>query len=311
MKRSAEILDSKTQDSKTPLADAVRPMRPRELEDSLNYHLYHPLAWQVARRLASTPITPNMVSVFGGLCVVLAAIVYVQPFWLHLFWPWSVLLGLFLHMSWHVFDGADGDLARLTGQSSPMGELIDGICDYVSHIVLYLILGWLLAGMIGGAGWWLMLGAGISHIAQANHVEVQRRSYQWWVYGVPWLRNSHGAADSATRKGFFGGIVSGYLALASGMTPYSAQIDSLVQDAANSPDQKARIKMAVQTDAVPLLAVLKVLGPNPRALVLGLSMLFGTPLWYFLYLIVVLNLVLVWSVIAHNAAAKRIAAKLA
>ena len=292
------------------LGNPARPMRPRELEDGLNYYLYHPLAWQLARRLVPTPITPNMVSVAGGLCVILAAVVYAQFFW-HPMWPVAVLLGLLLHMLWHVLDGADGDLARLTARSSPNGELIDGICDYVSHIVLYLIMGWLLAGKIGGAGYWLMGGAGISHIVQANHVEVQKRSYQWWVYGVPWLRNSHAGADSTTRKGFFGGIVTGYLALASGMTPYSAKIDSLVQDAAHSPEQQARIKVAVQTDAVPLLSVLKVLGPNPRAIILGLSMLFGSPLWYFLYLIVALNLLLVWSVIAHNAAARRIVAKLA
>jgi phosphatidylglycerophosphate synthase len=36
-----------------------------------------------------------------------------------------------LHMGWHVLDGADGDLARMTGRASPQGELFDGICDYV------------------------------------------------------------------------------------------------------------------------------------------------------------------------------------
>ena len=44
-----------------------RPRRPRELQDPLNHYLYHPLAWQLALRLARTPLTPNMVSVIGGL----------------------------------------------------------------------------------------------------------------------------------------------------------------------------------------------------------------------------------------------------
>ena len=52
----------------------VRPMRPRELEDTLNHKLYHPLAWQLARLLARTPLTPNQVSVFGGATVVCAGI---------------------------------------------------------------------------------------------------------------------------------------------------------------------------------------------------------------------------------------------
>ena len=46
-----------------------RPQRPRELQDPLNHYLYHPLAWQLARRLAHTTLTPNMLSVFGALMV--------------------------------------------------------------------------------------------------------------------------------------------------------------------------------------------------------------------------------------------------
>jgi hypothetical protein len=101
----------------------AKPQRPRELQDPLNYYLYHPLAWQLARGLAHTPVTPNMVSVFGGLMVVAAGIVYAN-----LAWPVGAALGMALHMGWHVVDGADGDLARMTGRSSPIGEMVDGVC---------------------------------------------------------------------------------------------------------------------------------------------------------------------------------------
>ena len=43
---------------------------------------------------------------------------------------------------------------------------------------------------------------------------------------------------------------------------------------------------------------------------LGLSMFAGTPLYYIIYQAVVLNLLLVVSVLMHNAAARRIAAKI-
>ncbi|MBS0474767.1 MAG: CDP-alcohol phosphatidyltransferase family protein [Proteobacteria bacterium] len=286
-----------------------RPMRPRELQDPLNFYLYHPLAWQLARLLARTPITPNMVSVSGGTMVVLAAVAYAQPWY-----PWSALLGLALHMSWHVIDGADGDLARLTGRASPIGEMVDGLCDYISHIILYFVLGWLLTragGFWGGwNGWTLMVAAGIGHAVQANHVEVQRRQYQYWVYGTPWVRNSHAAQGSATGKSWAGGIVSGYLALASAMTPEALRIDAAVEAARNDPARLAEIAAAVRAEAPPLLRLCKVLGPNPRAIVLGLSMLAGSPLWYFIYQAFVLNLLLIVSVRAHNAAARRIAARI-
>jgi phosphatidylglycerophosphate synthase len=287
-----------------------RPTRPRELQDALNYHLYHPLAWQLARVLARTALTPNVVSVIGGCFVVAAGIAYSQPGW-----PLSALIGMVLHMTWHVVDGADGDLARMTGRTSPIGEMVDGLCDYISHIILYLTLGWLLAHGMEPAIWpvshpalW-MWAAGISHILQANHVEVQRRQYQWWVYGTSWIRMNHGA-DSATRKSVFGGIVSAYLAVASGMTPHALKIDAAVEAARGDPARMEAIRAAVRAEAPPLLRLCKILGPNPRAIVLGLSMLAGSPLWYFLYQSLALNALLVISVVAHNRAAQRIAARI-
>jgi len=284
-----------------------RPQRPRELQDGLNHYLYHPLAWQLARGLAHTPITPNMVSVFGALMVVAAGVVYAN-----LAWPVGAALGMALHMGWHVVDGADGDLARLTGRTSPVGEMVDGLCDYLSHVVLYLILGWLLAqgpGFFhGAAGWVLLVVAGISHAVQSNHVEVQRRQYQWWVYGTPWLRHSHGKDDSATSKSFFGVFVSAYLNAASGMTPHALKIDAAIDAAQGDPARLAAIAAAVKAEAPPLLFVCKVLGPNPRAIVLGLSMFAGSPLYYLLYQAVLLNVLLVVSVRMHNAAARRISA---
>lgn len=290
-----------------------RPQRPRELQDPLNHYLYHPLAWQLARLLAATPITPNMVSVVGAGFVVAAALVYTG--WLGaLAWPALALVGMALHMTWHIVDGADGDLARLTGRSSPIGEMVDGLCDYLSHAVLYILLALLLAGgtgvFSGWTAWVLVIAAGISHALQANHVEVQRRQYQYWVYGTPWLRNSHGKEGSATSQSWAGALVSAYIGVASGMTPEALKIDAAVQATGGDKARLDAIAAAVRAEAAPLLLLCKILGPNPRAIVLGISMLAGSPLWYMLYQTIALNLLLVHSVRAHNAAARRIEAKI-
>ena len=286
-----------------------RPIRPRELQDPLNHYLYHPLAWQLARGLSATPLTPNMVSVLGAGFVVAAAFAYTQ-----LAWPVSAALGMALHMTWHVVDGADGDLARMTGRSSPIGEMVDGLCDYLSHAVLYIVLAVYLAGSAGVVSGWqawaLVIVAGLSHAVQSNHVEVQRRQYQFWVYGTPWLRNSHAAEGSATSRSWAGSLVSAYIGIASGMTPEALKIDATVDAAKGDPARLEQIAVAIRAEAPPLLRLCKILGPNPRAIVLGASMFAGTPLWYMLYQSVVLNLLLVHSVRAHNAAARRIAANI-
>lgn len=291
-------------------AKPARPQRPRELQDGLNHYLYHPLAWQLARGLAHTPITPNMVSVVGAAMVVGAGISYTT-----LAWPLSAALGMALHMGWHVVDGADGDLARLTGRTSPIGEMVDGLCDYLSHLVLYILLGFFLAGHSAALGPWgaagLILVAAISHAVQANHVEVQRRQYQYWVYGTPWLRNSHGSGDSATSRSWAAALVSTYIGVAAGMTPHALRIDAAVEAAKGDRARLDGIAAAVRAESPALLRMCKFLGPNPRAVVLGLSMLLTqTPLWYLLYQALVLNLLLVVSVRMHNAAARRIATRI-
>jgi phosphatidylglycerophosphate synthase len=298
-------------------ANRERPRRPRELQDSLNHYLYHPLAWRLARALAPTPITPNMVSVTGGLFVVAAGLVYWRgPAW-GLVWPWGALLGLALHMTWHVVDGADGDLARLTGRSSPMGELVDGICDYLSHVVLYVLLVLVLAPSIGWFwAWFWALFAGASHVAQANFVEVQRRFYQYWTYGVPWLNNAtqNDAALFRDKRGvswILRGVVLGYLRLASGMSPHAMTIDAAITraiaaDRAGDGTALAQIRAHVQREQRPLLVMLKALGPNPRAIILGVAMLAGSPLWYFVYQSLALNALLVFAVRREDAAALRV-----
>ena len=286
-----------------------RPKRPRELQDPLNYYLYHPLAWQLARLLARTPLTPNTVSVLGAAMVVSASLAYTQ-----LTWPLSAALGMALHMGWHVVDGADGDLARLTGRSSPIGELVDGLCDYLSHTVLYVLLAfWLQAHGGPFAGWhtWaLVVFAGLSHAVQSNHVEVQRRQYQYWVYGTAWLRTSRAQGDSPADTSLAGALVGVYLSVASGMTPHALRVDAAVAAAKDDPARLAEIAAAVRAESPPLLLLSKFLGANPRAIVLGLSMFAGTPLWYMLYQSLVLNALLVVSVGMHNAAAKRIALRI-
>jgi phosphatidylglycerophosphate synthase len=276
----------------------ILPERPRELHDVLNRRLYHPLARALARKLASTFITPNMVSIIGGGFVVAAAFAYTQPGW-----PLTALVGLLLHMTWHIVDGADGDLARMTGRSSVRGELIDGICDYTSHIILYLMLGAVMAAGIGIISWIILVLAGASHIVQVNHYEVQRRRYQWWVYGTPWMQSNRAEIAAGSNMA---AIITGYLAIAKRFASHEAMIDDAISSAAGDPARLAEIREIIRRAYAAPLSASTLLGANHRTIMLGLSMLVGSPLYHMVYQIIVLNLMLIRSIAVQRRAVTHI-----
>ncbi len=66
----------------------------------------------------------------------------------------------------------------------------------------------------------------------------------------------------------------------------------------------AEIAYAAGRTTLPGVAVL---GANPRTLLLGLSMIAGSPLWFFLIELVLLNLVLAVAILQAAASGRRIA----
>jgi phosphatidylglycerophosphate synthase len=283
-------------------ARVPRPIRPRELQDPLNHYLYHPLAWRLARALAPTRVTPNMVSIAGAIAVIAAGLAYAGPLW-GWAWPASAIFGLALHMAWHVLDGADGDLARITGRTSPRGEMVDGLCDYAGHFVLYLLLGAQLAAQIGGWAWPIVVATGMMHAVQANHVEVQRRYYLHWVHGRPWLANQRPDV-----RGPFAWLVALYLRAGTGMSPHAAAIDRAVTAAGFEPARLEALRTLVRGESAPLLRIGRWLGPNLRTIALGLSMLLtASPLAYTAYILIWQSALLVASIVLHNRAMLRIA----
>ncbi|HWT12787.1 MAG TPA: CDP-alcohol phosphatidyltransferase family protein [Allosphingosinicella sp.] len=290
--------------------DGLPRQRPRELEDPLNHFIYHPLAARLARLLKPTGISPNAVSVTGALMVWVAAWAYTQ-----LDWPQGVAIGLTFHILWHIVDGADGDLARLTGKASPLGELVDGVCDYIGHSAIYIGLAAMLDDRIGFWAWPLSLAAAASHAAQTNHAESQRRSYLWWAYGVPWLKHARASGDEVFegRNWFtrtFGWFARRYLWLATAMAPRSGGIDSAVEAAIGDRRRTGLIRRLARRASRRSLLFQKALGPNPRTLILGASMALGSPLYFFLAEVVALNLLLAVSVRHHNIVARRMMEKL-
>jgi len=135
-----------------------------------------PISLRIARRFASTAITPNQITLLSvgiGLCGAL--------FFLSAHWFWQTI-GALLFLAHSILDGCDGELARLKFRESRFGGIIDYWGDNVVHIAVFacMAIGWNLSI---GASWPLLLGAAaaLGNLGSA-----------WFVY---W-RTMHAKKDS-------------------------------------------------------------------------------------------------------------------
>lgn len=284
--------------------------RPRELQDPLNHFFYHPLAARLARLLRPTGISPNAVSVGSLLALIAAAWAYTR-----LGWPENFLVGLAFMLLWHIVDGADGDLARMTGRASATGELVDGVCDYAGNVILYFAFVFVLDDWIGAWAWILGAATGASHVVQTNHAETQRRLYLWRAYGVPWLRTAAATGDAVFRKEnwftrYFGFWAVGYVWLSNRMTPSANPIDAALAEAQGDRRETRRIRLMVRRAFGPVLFLPKALGANPKTFLMAGSIALGSPLYYFLAMLFGVNFVLLISIFEHKRIARRLAAGL-
>ena len=89
-----------------------------------------PIANRLLRRIASSAVTPNQVTVFSILTKVFASALYATGWW-----PALVLGAALVQLSF-VFDCLDGQLARHRGQTSGFGEWLDFMGDCLGDLVL-------------------------------------------------------------------------------------------------------------------------------------------------------------------------------
>lgn len=165
--------------TRSPRGGVGQPLEPirrtSDIEEITNLYFIHPVSSRLAPVLADLRVSPNAVSFAGMTFGILAAISYYH----YQDVKWAIA-GFVLMILWHIMDGTDGQLARLTNSQSEFGKVIDGICDYTTFIAVYSALAFALSAQFGGWIWILAVSAGICHAVQAAAYEVQRQEYEYW-----------------------------------------------------------------------------------------------------------------------------------
>lgn len=243
--------------------------RPAPIEDPSNLWLVHPLADRLLPIALRLGIHPNTVSFTGMACGAVAG-------WCYWHWqqPWYVLAGFLMMVGWHVMDGLDGKLARASGKTSPLGRLIDGVCDYftfgfVSLAIVLSLPDW---------RWALALAtlSGACHAVQSAWYEGEREA---------WKRRARGVFTTETRpaSAIGIGIERLYNRIEQQLGSRARPIDAaLAADAALLPIYIA--------GTAPLVRRLSLLSANNRTIAIAVACLAGQPRLYWCWEIIGLTL---------------------
>jgi phosphatidylglycerophosphate synthase len=228
--------------------------RDRRIEDPSNLYIVHPLGRWLLRPALAAGVSANSVSLAG--LVIGAGAAWAFAHWPD--WRWSVV-GLLLAVGWLVADGLDGMIARATGTASPLGRVLDGICDHGVFALIYVAV----ASSIGTAqGWALAVVAGVAHAIQSSLYEGERTRYHRRLRGMPPVPMAKGG----------NGLVRLYDAVAFGMDRLTARFDA----ALGGPDG-SRLRADYGDAAVPPMRLLALLTANMRVFALFCACLLASP----------------------------------
>lgn len=149
-----------------------------DTEEKLDLLLYRPSGFLMAKIANYLNMTPTMLSLFGLYFGLLASYNYLfLENYLGLIWAsfYLILSG--------IFDSADGQLARISNQSTQLGLVLDGICDSIVTIAIYAACAWPLMLSYSYFFAVVVCFALYLHSCQCAILDFYHREYLYFGYG--------------------------------------------------------------------------------------------------------------------------------
>ena len=293
-------------------------LKSMDTEEHIDLAFYRPLGFAWAILFAKLGISPNVVtiaSIFlgvgGGILLYFGASPYL----------WLNYLGIFLIIWANTYDSADGQLARLTQQYSRIGRILDGVSGDFWFIAIYIAIvmreidfGDNLIGNYFGqhqwAIWALAVAAGLCHAKQAAMADYYRQFHLYFLKG-----KDGSELDSTTQltetyntlswgKDFFKKFTlffyRGYTASQERLTPRMQQLRAALHERYGEDGVAQDFRDRFRARSLPLMKYTNMLSFNTRIIAMFISVIIKMPWLYFVFELVVLNIMLVYMVIRHE-----------
>lgn len=286
-----QTIAASTSGNSTRSGDEGAILRDLDIEEATNKYLIHKLSLVLIPVFIRLGVSPNTVSLMGAACGVIAAFCFFR-------YDHAVVcvLGFAFMIGWHVFDGADGQLARCTGKVSVSGFVIDGTCDYVTFVCVYVALGLRLSQEYGVLVWGLIILAGASHAIQAAAFEIQRDFYNRWTTSfnlTDMVEKAKKTDDMRLGQAWIIRLMAKmYAVLQEPFRPISRSFAYSLTTKEDISSNSSEFSRAYRTEFRKIVLTWSLLSANNRTIAIFLFCIVGTPLYYFIYEVSVLNFTL-------------------
>lgn len=288
-------------------------LKSSDTEEWIDLIFYRPIGYRWALLFEKLRVTPNTITIASIFLGVAAGFLfYFNDLILN-------LLGMCLLIWANMYDSADGQLARMTGQKSELGRILDGLSGDLWFISIYAAICLRMTPEWGVWIWILAAVAGLAHSKQAAMADYYRNVHLLFLKGKAGseLDNSKQQRElfaslswkkDLVRKTFLW-FYGNYTASQEQLSPsFQRFFNALKVKYGESYPQETRDYF--RQSSLPLMKYTNILSFNTRVIVLFVSLLAGMPWIYFVFELTVLNGLLIYMVYKHESLSKSMYKKL-
>lgn len=297
--------------------DSLKSM---DTEEHIDLFFYRPIgyAWAcLARKLGVTPNAITIASIFLGIGA--GVMFYFNSLWMN-------VVGMLLLIWANSFDSADGQLARMTKQYSRLGRILDGLSGDVWFACIYVAI--CLRENVTSAFfmehpwviWVVAVVTGICHAKQAAMADYYRQFHLYFLKGEDGSELEK-ASDLKTKlatlswsRDFWKKLTltfyTNYTVQQEATAPAMQALRRELQQRFPSGRIPQSFRDAFRAASLPLMKYTNILSFNWRTIALFISLFLKMPWLYFAFELVVLNNLLVYMVIRHEAICRKFTTEL-
>lgn len=276
--------------------DYLSSLKSIETENMIDRIFYRPLGYKIAKLLQNTGVTPNtitVISIFVGIC---AGVLWYFPYDI----GWAVL-GILALIFANILDCVDGQLARLTGIKSEIGRILDGFAGDLWFLAIYVAFAHrLYLDYADTIGIWffilLPLLSALSHLNQAALTDYYKTLHLFFISKEKGkeFENSQKIIQryQMMQPGISKVVTWGYIHYTKNQERITPQLQKLLKKLHNkyNGDIQDQIRTELRSESLRLMPLLDTNTFNGRSIILFISVIFNVVWLYFLWEIVVLNI---------------------